>query len=364
MRLQVIACLVLVAFAVQDWDPLPDNAAPDHIVPNVTPDPNKGYGIIDYGNGVYFLTEGAYWSMCVVSPPPKKSTRGNRYLLNKDDDDGNSGSSSSSSGQTLLVIDAPTGFYQAGAFINAVKEVLNMSGASTVSDMLYSHQHTDHIGTASQVKQNWPKVQIHAHSHTCKRLRDRNDPRRPVPGNCYSGNFELSKFNIEASEFPAHVTGNLAIHHAPSQVLMLIDVVFPGWTPFRDLAIEEYTPNFLAAHDKILAMDWNILVPGHLSRLGNRQDVMTQKEYITDMFQYAADAMADTPQAPIADALGTFDPSSDGYLNFWALFEEWFRVCDSKCADRTLDKWRDRLGGADVFTYSHCAKIGESLRVD
>ena len=34
------------------------------------------------------------------------------------------------------------------------------------------------------------------------------------------------------------------------------------------------------------------------------------------------------------------------------------------CTDSTVAKWGTRLGGVDIFTWGHCWKMAEMLRVD
>ena len=73
---------------------------------------------------------------------------------------------------------------------------------------------------------------------------------------------------------------------------MFVDVIFPGWTPFPDLALAEDIDGFIAAHDQILDFDFETYIGGHLTRLGTREDVEIQKEYILDIVQAAGAANA------------------------------------------------------------------------
>jgi hypothetical protein len=143
---------------------------------------------------------------------------------------------------TVLIIDAPTGFYKAESWNGAVQEVLRQSRAARVSDMLYSHSHTDHIGNAHLVKEKYPDVKIHASIPTCDRLRKQKDSRRPIPDNCYNGNFSLSDFGIDVHDIgDAHELGNRAIYHkqAPRKPLQsCLLPVFPQQSTRRSLSLD------------------------------------------------------------------------------------------------------------------------------
>jgi hypothetical protein len=38
---------------------------------------------------------------------------------------------------------------------------------------------------------------------------------------------------------------------------MLVDVIFPGWVPFSNLALSADVPGFIKAHEQVLAHDFN-----------------------------------------------------------------------------------------------------------
>jgi hypothetical protein len=57
-----------------------------------------------------------------------------------------------------------------------------------------------------------------------------------------------------------HESGNIFIYAPNQKVLMLVDVIFPGWTPFKDLAMAQDVPEFIAAHDKVLEYDFDTFI--------------------------------------------------------------------------------------------------------
>ena len=79
-----------------------------------------------------------------------------------------------------------------------------------------------------------------------------------------------------------HQEGNIFILVPEADVMMFIDVIFPGWSPWQFLAIAQDIPGFIDASNQLLDYEWETLVSGHVTRLGTREDVEIQNEFITD----------------------------------------------------------------------------------
>jgi glyoxylase-like metal-dependent hydrolase (beta-lactamase superfamily II) len=125
---------------------------------------------------------------------------------------------------------------------------------------------------------------------------------------------------------PAHEPGNIFIYAPDQKVLMLVDVVFPGWTPFRDLAEAENTPAYMRAHDQILEYDFDTFIGGHVGRLGTRSDVETQREYMIDMATNAATALQTVDFNAVAGELMT--------NNLWLMFDTYLDQVAQMCTEK------------------------------
>ena len=101
---------------------------------------NKGYICEQIRGGLYWITDGAYNTMFLVTP------------------------------EGVVAVDAPPTL---GAnYLKAIREVTD----KPIRYLIYSHEHTDHIGGASL----FPKTaKIVAQEETARVLARRNDPRRP-----------------------------------------------------------------------------------------------------------------------------------------------------------------------------------------
>jgi len=302
--------------------PIPDSAYGPVI-------PEKGYLVEELGDGLYWVTEGIYHAMFLTT------------------------------GEGVIVIDAPPSI--GDKMLKAIEETTS----EPITHVIYSHSHADHIAAASM----YPADAVYiAHEETAARLA-RDGPFEfglfvgggevPAPTITFEESYTLEVgTQILELEYkgPSHRPGNIFIYAPKQKVLMFIDVVFPGWTPFKWLAVAEDVPAFIDSHDWILSYDFDVLVSGHMGRLGTREDVETQKDYIEDIQANAATALQTVDFNMIAGEVGFGNP--------WLLFDTYLNAVGEECARLTELKWVGLLGAVDVFTKSHCDRVVESLRID
>ena len=294
---------------------------------------DKGYVVEEVKDGLYWVTEGAYTAMFLTT------------------------------GKGVIVVDAPPSF--GDKMLKAIGEVTK----EPITHVVYSHAHADHIGGASM----YPKTAKYiAHVETKKRLQRMSDASRPFPYGMFVGGkpVPLPTITFEDSytlkvgnqvlkleyKDDDHQPGNMYVYAPKQKVLMKIDIVFPGWTPFKGLAIAEDTVGYLKSHDIILSYDFEKLVAGHWGRLATRNDVVAQKQYMQDIQANAGKALQTVDFYAIAGKVG--------YANIALLFETYLDAVSQECAKLTEPKWIDKLGGIDVWTKSHCYSVIMSLRVD
>jgi glyoxylase-like metal-dependent hydrolase (beta-lactamase superfamily II) len=251
-----------------------------------------------------------------------------------------------------------------------------LKGISTVtslpvSHMVYSHAHADHIGAAYLVDSK--DLAIIAHEETAKELSQAPDANRPFPNVLFSEDLELCVGNqtLQLSyKGPNHEPGNIFIYAPIQKVLMLVDVVYPGWVPFDSLGESQNIPDWIKAHDQLLEYDFDFYTGGHLTRIGTRKDVITQKEYVEDLFSNCKEAIALSAAAPnasnsISVQTALAPVAAANPRNPYALFE--YHIHDDLaawCANKTTRKWLGRLAGADVYAMSNAVAMTESIRND
>ena len=280
----------------------------------------KGYLVEEIKDGLYWVTEGAYQAMFLTT------------------------------GQGVIVVDAPPTIGE--NYLKAIAEVTD----EPITHVIYSHTHNDHVGSMTMFPDDAVYI---AHQDAADTISKRNDPNRPVPDVTFENNYVLQVGNqkLELAYYgPMHEPGNIFIYAPSQKVLMLVDVIFPGWTPFKDLAMAQDVTEFLAAHDKVLEYDFETFIGGHLTRLGTPEDVQIQKEYFQDIQAAAAKANQEVSFMEIGQEVGFSNP--------WLVFQIYADTITQQCTDDIVPKWIDRLGGVDLFTYDHCWKISEAQRID
>jgi glyoxylase-like metal-dependent hydrolase (beta-lactamase superfamily II) len=309
-------------------------AAPIPDVARGVPVPqDKGYFVEEIREGLYWVTEGAYTTMFLTT------------------------------GKGVIVVDAPPTI--GDRMLKAIAEVTD----EPITHVIYSHSHADHIGAAGMYPKNATYI---AHEDTQAQLARMKDAKRPFPYGMFVGGSSVPMPTVSFTDSYTlrigdqtlkleyrgddHEPGNIYVYAPKQKVLLKIDIIFPGWTPFKGLAVAEDTPGYLKAHDVILSYDFDALVAGHWGRLATRKDVEVQREYIQDI------------QANAGKALQTVDfyaiAKDTGFQNTALLFDTYLDAVTQKCADLTESKWISRLGGVDIWTFDHCYQVIMALRID
>ena len=203
-------------------------------------------------------------------------------------------------------------------------------------------------------------MQIISSEAVAKALTKRADPARPLPTVTFTGNytFTVGGVVIELSDAPpAHSDGDIFVFVPSERTALVVDVVVPGWAPFRSLAIARNPDEIIPLHDELLDFDADTFVCGHLTRLGDRSDVELSKEFHEDLFTAAGAALTTVDPAAIAP-----EALADG--NLWLYTSELNRAFADACYQALKPKWTLRFAGFDIYGRSHCLLITDFLRVD
>jgi glyoxylase-like metal-dependent hydrolase (beta-lactamase superfamily II) len=291
-------------------------------------DPVKGYRTENLGGGVHMVSDGVYNTMFVVS------------------DAG------------VILVDAPPNL---GA--KTLKAIQEVAPGSTIAALVYSHAHIDHIGYAAEVVKTNPAMQIVAHEETRKALARANDPHRPVPKQTFNTqdvDFPLVVGNQRLQlryPGPNHDPGNIGIYHPGQKVLMLVDVVYPGWMMWRRLGLATDIPGYFNLVKSMHARwDFDKLIAGHF-QTGTKADVDTQLEFMTDMHHALTEAIGTVPYAD-----GKLNPGDA--KNSWAATRDWTDRLTNHCVNKVSPKWAGRLAAYDVWIYEQCMALEQSIRID
>ncbi|MDQ4014981.1 MAG: MBL fold metallo-hydrolase [Thermoproteota archaeon] len=311
--------------------------------------PEKGYFVEEIRDGLYWVTDGSYNTMFLVT------------------DEG------------VVAVDAPPSI---GAnYLKAISEVTD----EPITYVIYSHSHLDHIGAAASIfPENATYIAHEAIAEELQRAHnglqmtttteaDSHFPPAqipaynvsqlpPIPTETFTQNHTLQvgnqtlMLNYHGNN---HEEGNIFIYAPQQRTLMLVDIIFPGWIPFVYLALAEDVYGYVQAHDIVLNnYDFDTFVGGHLTRLGTSEDVQIQREFITDLINASNNANQNVTFGEILQKVG--GPTN----NVWALFNAYLNTVDEQCANEMLPKWQHRLGGVEEFILTQCSTMTESLRIE
>jgi glyoxylase-like metal-dependent hydrolase (beta-lactamase superfamily II) len=293
---------------------IPESAKGPHI------DPAKGYRVQELGRGLYMITDNVYQSMFMV------------YETG------------------VVVVDAPPSY--ARHISKAVAEVTD----KPITYVIYSHSHIDHIGGVKWLGGNPIVI---AQNETKRLLLRANDPNRPVPTVTFRDQYTLAVGSqvLELSYHGnAHEPGNIYIYAPEQKTLMVVDIVFPGWMPWRAFALAQDIPGYFEQVEEIERMNWDTLVSGHVERTGTHADVKLQLEFMNDLKSVAREALRDVKPGE--------DLDQEDRVNPWAVYGSYTDRVAIRCVNKLTPKWASKLAGYDVFIWDQCYAMEESLRMD
>lgn len=310
---------LLCAAQAADASALPDfQPVPAAIKARILPvDPAKGYLVKELKPDVYLLTEGAYQSLFVTT------------------------------GKGVILLDAPPSY--GGKIVQAVAETTK----EPIVELVYSHSHLDHISGAAEVVKQVPGIKILAEEGVARFLKEKSDPRRPIPTETFKGQYTLTlgSARIEMKHGHWHSNeGDLYIYLPAKKVLMAIDTMPPGYAQFQDFDLTADFHDYLAMFDQVLSYDFDVLVGGHLGFPGTRHDVQVAKDYTVDVYRTVKRIHDSTDQMKlISQAAAKY-----GWENKMALFRSVLDPMVAQCATEIESRWSDKLASVDVYATSHC----------
>ena len=281
-----------------------------------------GFVVKEIRGGLYFLTDGAYNTMFLVS-----------------------------SEGVIAVDPLPT---LGRWYLEAVASVTDRP----ITCVVYSHEHTDHIGAAPLFPL---KATVVAQKQTALILAGRNDPRRPPPTVTFDDRYDLrvgDQSLILEYRGTNHSPGNLFIYAPRQKVLMLVDVVYPGYAPYPDLGVATDVPGYIEAHRQALAYEFTDFVGGHVDRIGSRSDVERSLEFVLDLRRTAEEVIAAKPfpaylaEHPVQAARST-----------WLTHDDYENDLIAVCHDRLFPKWSRKLAGVERSLRSHCRTMIVGLAI-
>jgi glyoxylase-like metal-dependent hydrolase (beta-lactamase superfamily II) len=155
-----------------------------------------------------------------------------------------------------------------------------------VKYLVYSHHHFDHIAGGQAFKDAGAKVIAH---HRAKaQLAKLKDPHTVLPDEVVSDKGRVIKLGGTTLELKYlglnHSDSTLVMRLPKEKILFIVDTLPVGQVPGRGM-IDFHPLEAEAFIQKVLALDWERMIPGHPGpgdRLGTKQDAQDQLTFLQD----------------------------------------------------------------------------------
>ena len=205
----------------------------------------------------------------------------------------------------------------AKAYIEEIQKVTKVP----IKYVIYSHSHLDHIAGGQPFKDQ--KAVFVAHKNAKARLQQINAPDTVIPDQTVDGPRKDIKLGDTTLEL--HYVGK---NHSDSTLVMRLPkekIVFTvDWIPlsavqFRNMA-DNYVPDIMEGLAKVIAMDWETLIPGHPGpggkQTGTKDDARNALSYLQDL-SAAVKQLASEGKCYNNDAMRELKlPKYEGWTNY------------------------------------------------
>ena len=163
--------------------------------------------------------------------------------------------------------------------------------------MIYSHHHYDHIAGGQAFKD--AGARIIAHKNVAMHLKPLADPNTPLPDESI-GNKKVIKLGGTTLELlylgPNHSDSNLVMRLPKEKIIFLVDTIPIGSFPGRGM-IDFYPLETEAFITKVLALDWERLIPGHPGAPNGRLGTKDDARKVLELYRDASSEMKKLGQA-------------------------------------------------------------------
>jgi glyoxylase-like metal-dependent hydrolase (beta-lactamase superfamily II) len=176
----------------------------------------------------------------------------------------------------------PIAYGRPEAAVTYVEEIRKVSDRP-IKYLVYSHHHYDHIAGGQAFKDAGAK--IIAHKRARERLAAVKDPFTPLPDEVFEKRrtLKLGGTVLELTYVGLNHSDSTIVMRLPKEKLLFaVDFLPVGTVPGRGM-IDFYPLEAPASIKRVLAMEWERLIPGHPGpgdRLGTKKDVQDQLEFL------------------------------------------------------------------------------------
>jgi len=245
----------------------------------------------------------------------------------------------------VVVLDAPPSF---GA--NLRKAIAMTAPDAPISHLVMSHGHRDHNG-GGHFFGDIPDLEIVAASEVAETLE--NFPLEGVlaPTQVFESALDLTigdvDIQLQTASFHAEDT-DVVIYLPNQRFLMAVDTITPGEAPFMNFGATTNVNAYFESFATFLGYDFEHFLSGHVSILGNREDVVTARDYAFDV------------RTTIFGLMSGFDDrfmeglTAVEFQNANLAYRFVMEGIRDDCAKQIIHRWEEELSVVDLWADSHC----------
>jgi glyoxylase-like metal-dependent hydrolase (beta-lactamase superfamily II) len=189
----------------------------------------------------------------------------------------------------------PVGFFNKKGGEIFLAEIRKVTSAP-VKYVVYSHHHYDHIAGGKPFKDAGATFIAHRNAH--RHLAALRNPEVVLPDQVVEerSTLELGGVRVDLVYVGRNHSDNSLVVHVPKdRIIFTVDFIPVQAVLFRDVP-DGFLPDWFDSLDRVLAMDWDRMIPGHPApggRLGTKDDVRAVKQYMTDVSEAAKQLAAE-----------------------------------------------------------------------
>ena len=248
----------------------------------------------------------------------------------------------------VVVFDAPPSFGE------GLRMAIEMSAPGVpITHFILSHKHADHNGGGAAFADIEDLTVIGAQANADS-LAANPLPGVLMPTETFDESLSVTvggvPIELQTASYHSADT-DVMIYLPEQQFLMAVDTITPGEVPFMNFGATSNLEGYMASFETFLSYDFEHFLSGHVSVLGNRQDVETARDYAFDV--------RDTVYGLWPGFLDRFMASMEltefqhGNLAYRMTME----ALRDDCVGQIIDRWEGTLSVVDLWADSHCETV-------
>ena len=169
-------------------------------------------------------------------------------------------------------------------YVDEIKKVTD----KPIKYLIYSHHHYDHIAGGKAFKE--AGARIIAHKNVKTHLAPLGDPNTVLPDESFDGKktITLGGTTLELIYLGAnHSDSNIVMRLPKEKIIFVVDTIPVGTFPGRGM-IDFFPMETEAWMKKVIALDWDRMIPGHPGQPGGRLGTKEDAKNVLELYSTAS----------------------------------------------------------------------------